>query len=68
MLIMTKYEEKLIKNANYYRTKIQTDKDFQEQEKTRIREYKKNRYETDPEYRTLMINRAKDYYAKKKTI
>jgi hypothetical protein len=65
---MTKYEEKLIKNANYYRTKIQTDKGFQEQEKTRIRQYKKSRYDTDPEYRALMIKRAKDYYAKKKMI
>ncbi len=63
---MTKYEEKLIKNANYYRIKIQTDIGFQEQ--TRIREYNKSRYDTDPEHRTLMINRAKDYYAKKKMI
>ena len=65
---MTKYEEKLIKNANYYRTKIQTDKGFKEQEKTRIKQYKKSRYDTDPEYRTLMIKKAKDYYAKKKMI
>ena len=68
MLKMTKYEEKLVRNANYYKNKIQTDKCFQEQEKTRIREYKKSRYDADPEYRTLMINRAKDYYAKKKMI
>ena len=68
MTELTSYQKKLLYNANYYKTKTQTNIDFQEQERIRIRQYKKNRYDTDPEYRTMMINRAKDYYSKKKMI
>jgi hypothetical protein len=50
----------------FYRNKIQQNPDFYAQEKLRIKEYKKTRYASDPEYADRMRASRRASYAKSK--
>jgi hypothetical protein len=52
--------------AMFYIRKIHANPEFYANEKKRIKEYKLQRYASDPEYVEKMRKRAIDYYYKKK--
>lgn len=52
--------------AMFYIKKIHANPEFYANEKKRIKEYKLQRYKTDPEYAEKMRKRAIDSYYKKK--
>ena len=52
--------------ALFYIKKIHDNPEFYANEKKRIKEYKLQRYQTDPEYAEKMRKRAIDSYNKKK--
>jgi len=52
--------------AMFYIKKIHANPEFYANEKKRIKEYKLQRYKSDPEYAEKMRKRAIDYYYKKK--
>ena len=52
--------------AMFYIRKIHANPEFYANEKKRIKEYKLQRYKTDPEYAEKMRKRAIDNYYKKK--
>ena len=52
--------------AMFYIKKIHANPEFYANEKKRIKEYKLQRYKSDPEYVEKMRKRAIDYYYKKK--
>ena len=49
-----------------YGKKIRNDAEFYAAEKTRIKNYKNERYRNDPEYAVKMKERSRNYYHKKK--
>ena len=48
-----------------YGKKIRTNPEFYAAEKERIKDYKKNRYNNDPEYATKMKQRSRESYQRK---
>jgi hypothetical protein len=58
----------MFRNAakKFYGKKIRENEEFYAAEKERIKAYKKNRYNTDPEYREKVMQRNREYYLKKK--
>ena len=58
----------MFRNAakKFYGKKIRENEEFYAAEKERIKAYKKNRYNTDPEYREKIIQRVKENYNRKK--
>jgi hypothetical protein len=52
--------------ALFYSKKIHENPEFYANEKKRIKDYKLQRYKSDPEYVEKMRKRAIDYYYKKK--
>ena len=52
--------------AMFYIRKIHANPEFYANEKKRIKEYKLQRYKSDPEYVEKMRKRAIEYYYKKK--
>ena len=55
-------------SKKYYSKKIQTNPEFYAAEKERIKEYKKNRYQEDPEYAAKCKAISRENYQRKKQL
>jgi len=55
-------------SKKYYSKKIHTDPEFYATEKARIKEYKKNRYQEDPEYPAKCKAISRENYQRKKQL
>lgn len=60
------YEYIKEKSRLFYNDRIKNDVDFYKAEKVRVKEYKKNRYANDPEYRERIKEKSREIYEKKK--
>lgn len=56
----------LTAQAKYYKKRMQNDENFYANEKVRIYEYIKNRYNNDQEFRNKRNEISKQYYYRKK--
>ena len=52
--------------ARYYYKRFNNDEDFHNREVERIKEFRKNKYLNDEEYRNIIKQKALEYYYKKK--
>jgi hypothetical protein len=52
----------------YYSRKIREDPEFYAAEKTRIKEYKNNRYKTDPDFAEKCRATSREIYQRKKQL
>jgi flagellum-specific peptidoglycan hydrolase FlgJ len=63
---LTGYDRIKDTSNRFYSNKIRSNPEFYAKEKERIKEYKKNRYNTDPEYAEKVRIRAREgYYIRK---
>jgi flagellum-specific peptidoglycan hydrolase FlgJ len=63
---LTGYDRIKDTSNRFYSNKIRSNPDFYTKEKERIKEYKKNRYNTDPEYAEKVKAKAREgYYIRK---
>ena len=61
------YQKKLISNARYYRNRYNTDEEFKQKEKERMKNDAKKRYANDEEYRKKIQTKMRENYHNKKT-
>jgi len=59
-------EKKREFSKNYYNNKIRENQEFYASEKERIKLYKKNRYNNDPDFAEILKQRSRDTYRRKK--